>query len=86
MYFLLEYKLPCNFVYKRCKVRINYAKSQYFIHFEAKCKDCNNDLQGWSYHEPIKGHPLQLEIKTSDTRGHELEHNSKRQLKGKKEN
>jgi len=82
--FLLEYKLPCNFVYKRCKVRINSANSQYFIHFEAKCKDCNNILQGWSHDEPTKGHPLKLEIRTSDTRGHDLEHNSKRQLKGEK--
>jgi len=82
--FLFEYKLPCNFVYKRCKVRMDSANCQYFIYFEAKCKDCNNSLQGWSHDEPIKGHPLKLNIRTSDTRGHDLEHNSKRQLKGEK--
>jgi len=82
--FLFEYKLPCYFVYKRCKVRMASENCQYFIYFEGKCKDCNNSLQGWSHDEPIKGHPLKLEIRTSDTRGHDLEHNSKRQLKGEK--
>lgn len=71
--FLLKYKLPCNFVYKRCKVKINSGNSQYFIHFEAKCKDCNNNLQGWSYNEPIIGHSLKLEIRTFDIRGHDLD-------------
>lgn len=81
--FLSVYKLPCNFVYKRCKVRMS-SDSQYFLHFEAKCKDCNNDLQGFSYNEPTNGQTLELEILTTDTQGQSFEHTSKRQLKGDK--
>lgn len=36
--FLLIYKLPCSFVYKRAKVCFEASKSSKFITFEGKCK------------------------------------------------
>lgn len=82
--FIIKYELPCNFSYKHCKVSIDSSRSQYFLLFDATCKDCNNSLRGWSEYEPKVGCSLELKILTYDTRGQELEHNTKRHLKGLK--
>jgi len=84
--FLSEHKLPCNFVYKRNKVSIDNSRSNYFFTFYAKCKDCDNKLFGWSDNEPNDGDPIYINIRTKNTKGCELEHTSKRPLKGEKRN
>lgn len=83
-HFLKKYKLPCNFVYKHCKVNIDSSRSSHFLIFDAVCKDCNNSLRGWSDTEPQKGCSLEIKMLTRDTRGQELKHNTKRHLKGLK--
>lgn len=82
--FFKAYKLPCNFVYKHCKVNIDSSRSSHFLTFDAICKDCNNSLRGWSDTEPQKGCSLEITILTCDTRGQELKHDTKRHLKGLK--
>lgn len=80
-----SYNFPCNYIYKRIKV---YASnnSKHFISFQAKCKDksCGANLNGWSDQRPKEGEPLLLTILTTDTRGMECEHKTKRPLKGRK--
>lgn len=82
--FVAEHKLPCNFIYKRNKISIDKIQSRYFLTFYAKCKDCECKLFGWSENEPNNGDPLNIKIRTKDTRGSELKHTSKRPLKGDK--
>lgn len=82
--FLAKYKLSCNFIFKRNKVAVNTFDSQFFLTFNAKCKDKGCPLFGWSKNKPEKGHPLKINIQAMDTRGQELEHTSKRPLKGEK--
>jgi hypothetical protein len=80
--FLKVHKLPCNFIYKRAKV-YNSSNSQYFLKFQAKCKDkCGAEMIGWSHNKPLEGEPLELQISTIDTKG--LESKTKRPIKGKK--
>lgn len=83
-HFLAEYRFPCNFVYKRCKVRNDMQNSRFFLQFNAICKDCNNILSGWSEKEPLAECPLELKIEVNDTRNRPLEHITKRQLRGTK--
>lgn len=66
--FLNEYKLPCNYIYKRNKVSIDKSNSKYYLTFYATCKDCGNKLSGWSENEPNNGDPLLIKICTVDTR------------------
>lgn len=82
--FIEKYKLPCNFIYKNCKVRKDINRSKYFLTFIAKCKDDGCDLFGWSEKKPDVGQPLELKILAKDTRGDELIHKTKRPLKGTK--
>jgi len=60
--------------------------SKHFISFQAKCKDksCGGKLNGWSDQRSIEGEPLLVTILTTDTRGMERQHNTKRPLKGRK--
>lgn len=48
------------------------------------CKDCGSNLYGWSDKVPQLEEPLIIQIQTKDTRGREMEHNTKRLLKGLK--
>lgn len=82
--FLKEHKLPCNFIYKRGKVCRDILNSQYYIWFCGKCKDCENEIEGWADKEPNCGEPLTLNFLTNDTRGTEMNHETKRPLKGLK--
>lgn len=70
---------------KRVKVYAS-MNSKHFISFQAKCKDknCGAKLNGWSDQRPIEGEPLLVTILTTDTRGMERQHNTKRPLKGRK--
>jgi len=80
-----SYNFPCNYIYKRVKVYAS-INSKHFISFQAKCKDksCGAKLHGWSDQRPIEGEPLLVIIITTDTRGMERQHNTKRPLKGRK--
>lgn len=82
--FLKKYRLPCNFIFKRAKVSSDMTRSRYFIKFYAKCKDKGCTLFGWAERQPQPGQPLSLSIEANDTRGQELQHNTKRPLKGTK--
>lgn len=80
-----SYNFPCNYIYKRVKV-YDSNHSKHFISFQAKCKDksCGANLNGWSDQRPAEGEPLLVTIFTTDTRGMERQHNTKRPLKGRK--
>ncbi|KAF0702547.1 Uncharacterized protein FWK35_00035747 [Aphis craccivora] len=78
------YKLPCNFIYKSCKVRKDSSQSTYFFTFKAKCKDCYSEIFGWSNKKPSKGEALELNILAKDTSKDNESHNSKRPLRGTK--
>jgi len=65
--FLKNYKMPCTYIYKRCKV-YNSSTSEHFPTFQGKCKDCGVYLHGWSDHKPQEGFPLKLFIEIEDTR------------------
>ncbi|KAF0716405.1 Uncharacterized protein FWK35_00030084, partial [Aphis craccivora] len=82
--FINKHKLPCNYIYKRAKVSMDINNAKCFISFQAKCKDCNEDLFGWSYKKPENLEPLEVHILTKDTRGEERNHFSKRPLMGSK--
>ncbi|KAL5233861.1 hypothetical protein ACI65C_001271 [Semiaphis heraclei] len=84
--FLLIYKLPCSFVYKRAKVCFEASQSSKFITFEGKCKEesCGAILSGWSKEKPKEGEPLKISILTKNTIGQETQHTRKRPLKGEK--
>lgn len=82
--FLMQYKLPCNFIYKSCKVRRDLTRSKYFLSFRAKCKDCDNDIFGWSEKKPSVGEVLELNILAKDTIDDDEVHISKRPLRGTK--
>lgn len=38
-------KMLCNFLYNWCQVRSDMPRSQYFLYFEAVCKDCRNFIK-----------------------------------------
>lgn len=80
--FIAKYNLPCNFVYKSCKVRKTMIYSKYFLTFKAKCKDDGCELFGWSEKKPDIGQPLEISILTKDTRKCNFIHESKRPLRG----
>lgn len=82
--FLANYKLPCCFIYKRGKVNKDISKSKHYLTFQAACKECKNDLFGWSDAKPKPGEPLHLCILTKNTAGDEINHTTKRPLKGTK--
>jgi len=75
--FLLVYKLPCSFVYKRAKVCFEASQSSKFITFEGKCKEESKE-------KPKEGEPLKISILTKNTIGKETQHTRKRPLKGEK--
>jgi len=81
---LEKYNLPCNFIYKRCVVSSDETRSKYFIKFYAACKDKGCKLFGSADKQPQPGQPLLLNILANDTRGQELQHGTKRPLKGTK--
>ncbi|KAF0724594.1 Uncharacterized protein FWK35_00026276 [Aphis craccivora] len=58
--FIAKYNLPCNFVYKSCKVRKTMIYSKYFLTFKAKCKDDGCELFGWSEKKPDICQPLEI--------------------------
>lgn len=66
---LKHHKLPCYFIYKRCRVANNLSWSKYFLTFNARCneKKCSATLFGWSMKEPEIGGPLTVEVVTRDT-------------------
>lgn len=80
--FLSNHKLPCCFIYKRGKVNKDISKSKHYLTFEATCKECKNDLFGWSDAKPKPGEPLNLYILTKNTVCDEINHTTKRPLKG----
>ncbi|KAF0703037.1 Uncharacterized protein FWK35_00038829, partial [Aphis craccivora] len=81
--FLKNYKMPCTYIYKRCRI-YNSSNSEHYLTFQGQCKDCGVYLHGWSDHKPQEGFPLKLFIETRDTRGSWEEHYSKRPLNGYK--
>jgi len=83
---LKSHKLPCNFIYKRVKVHDDLSRSKHYIDFEAQCKDrsCGAHLIGWSDSKPKEGDPLKISILTTNTKGLEHQHATKRPLKGLK--
>jgi len=82
--FISAHGLPCNFIYKRAKVYCDSFNCSKFIRFSAKCKDCGSNLYGWSDKAPQLEQPLVIQIQAKDTRGREMEHYTKRPLKGLK--
>jgi len=82
--FQKKFKLPCCFVFKRCKVFSSSADN--FLKLFAKCKEksCGADFYAFAKHQPIEGESLQLKVFTLDTRN--IPHNSSfmRQLNGNK--
>ncbi|KAF0725791.1 Uncharacterized protein FWK35_00023564, partial [Aphis craccivora] len=83
-YFLKNYKLPCTFIYKRCRVAKDVYRSKHYLEFKGRCKDCLSEMVGWADKEPLEGFPLSLTVVTKDTRDKFAEHISKRQLNGSK--
>lgn len=83
---LKHHKLPCCFIYKRCRVANNLSWSKYFLTFNARCneKKCSATLFGWSTKEPEIGGPLTVEVVTQDTYDKWKIHEKKRPLKGSK--
>ncbi|KAL4130914.1 hypothetical protein QTP88_008289 [Uroleucon formosanum] len=81
---LEKYNLPCNFIYKRSVVSSDKTRSKYFIKFYATCKDKGCKLFGSADKQPQPGQPLLLNILANDTRSQELQHVTKRPLKGTK--
>lgn len=49
--FLKNYKMPCTYIYKRCRV-YNSSISEHCLTFRGKCKDCGVYLHGWSDRKP----------------------------------
>jgi hypothetical protein len=82
--FIGTHGLPCNFIYKRAKVYDVTLNCNKFITFSAKCKDCGSSLNGWSDKGPQLEQPLIIQLRAKNTRGREMEHNTKRPLKGLK--
>lgn len=82
--FLEKYKLPCNFIYKQSIVSSDTTRSKYFIKFYATCKDKGCKLFGSVDKQPQPGQPLLLKVLANDTRSQELQHFTKRPLKGTK--
>jgi len=74
--FLLIFKLPCSFVYKRAKVCFEASQSSKFLTFEGKCKEetCGAILSGWSKEKPKEGEVLKISILTKNTIGKETQH------------
>lgn len=83
-YFLKNYKLPCTFIYKRCRVAKDVYRSKDYLELKGRCKDCLSEMVGWADKEPLEGFPLFLTVVTKDTRDNWAEHTSKRQLNGSK--
>lgn len=81
---LEKFNLPCNFIYKRSVVSSDITRSKYFIKFYATCKDKSCELFGSADKQPQPGQPLLLSILENDTRGQEIQHVTKRPLKGTK--
>ncbi|KAF0717499.1 ATP-dependent DNA helicase, partial [Aphis craccivora] len=79
--FLKNHKLPCAFIYKRCRVALDIYRRKHYIEFKGRCKDCLSEMVGWADKEPLEGLPLSVTVVTQDTRDKWAEHRSKRQLK-----
>lgn len=58
--FISQYHLPCNFIYKRARVNEDNTKAKHFINFQARCKDCKEDLCGWCDKKPNNFEPMEL--------------------------
>jgi hypothetical protein len=84
--FLSAHKLPCNFIYKRCKAFPEFGISKHYITFSAKCKDitCGAYLYGWCDVKPQEGKPLEISVLSKNTKELETKHTTKRQLRGEK--
>lgn len=81
---LEKYNYPCNFIYKRSVVSSDKTRSKYFIKFYATCKDKGCKLFGSADKQPQPRQPLLLNILANDTLCQELQHVTKRPLKGTK--
>lgn len=83
--FVKIHKLPCCYIFKRCKVYISES-AQNFLVFNASCKDekCYAKLKGIAVKRPLEDQPLKLIIKTKDTRGVIHNIHLKRNLNGEK--
>jgi len=79
--FLKNHKLPCAFIYKRCRIALDIYRSKHYIEFKGRCKDCLSEMVGWADKEGLL---LSVTVVTQDTRDKCAEHTSKRQLNGLK--
>lgn len=68
---IIQYHLPCNFIYKRARVNEDIKKAKHFINFHARCKDYKEDLSGRYDKKPNNFEPMELKILVKDTRGKE---------------
>lgn len=82
--FINRYNFPCNFIYKRARVSDDTSNSKHFFTFNARCKDCKEDLFGWFDKRPKYFEPMELNILVIDTRGKENIHSTNRPLMGTK--
>jgi len=82
--FQKKFKLPCCFVFKRCKVFSSSAHN--FLKLFAKCKEksCVADFYAFAKHQPIEGESLQLKVFTLDTRNIPYNSSCMCQLNGNK--
>jgi len=83
--FVKIHKLPCCFIFKRCKVYV-CESAKHFLVFNATCKNhkCSAKLKGVAYKRPLENQPLKLTLKTKDTRGIIHDIHLKRNLNGEK--
>lgn len=82
-WFIKRYNVPCNIIYKRCRVANDTSKAKHFLDFSGKCKDCLAEVVGWAVKMPDEGMPLIINIMME---GMNIlhEHVSKRPLNGSK--
>lgn len=75
--------IPCNIIYKRCRIANDLSAAKHFLNFSGKCKDCLGIVNGWAKKKPADGMPLTINIVMNDI-DISCQHTSKRPLNGEK--
>jgi len=83
--FVKMHKLPCCYIFKRCKVYISESAKNFLV-FNGTCKNdkCSAKLKGIAFKRPPETQPIKLILKTKDTRGIIHSIHLKRNLNGEK--
>lgn len=81
--FWKEFRIPCAFTFRYCKVSENPEKIYVKIQGRCKSKECNNEFLGFIEEKPIPGSDVWMKVNCKDTRQNSHEE-MKRQLRNKK--